>query len=159
MSIVITRYITWTNDMRDECQVPEPGARATELSGVADKRSPSERTGLRCGGEPPVVVEEGRLPHKLGVSSCNTIGGGNSHMFGCSPRFLGGDDPIWGAYYSNGLKTPTRIVCQLLCFGCWYFMGDPWPWRTDFGRRYEWVFQGKECTFSLGSTLTHRFQK
>ena len=35
--------------MRDECQVPEPGARATELSGVADKRSPSERTGLRWG--------------------------------------------------------------------------------------------------------------
>ena len=43
-----------------------------------------------------------------GYNPFTNLGGGNSNMFWNVHPDLGGNDPIWLAYFSNGLKQPTR---------------------------------------------------
>ncbi len=46
----------------------------------------------------------------------NILGGGNSKIFGIFTPIPGKDDPIWRAYFSDGLKPPTSISFgEMLC--------------------------------------------
>ena len=57
-------------------------------------------------GNHTYLVRLGKLWEK------NTLlGGGQLKYFLCSPRNPWGNDPIWRAYFSDGLKPPTSFVC------------------------------------------------
>ena len=60
---------------------------------------------FRAGWGGPAVVVWGRFLDVLGRKS---LGGGNSNIFDVHPK-LWGRFPIWRAYFSKGLKPPTRL--------------------------------------------------
>ena len=74
------------------------------------------------------------------------LGGGNWNIFLFLP-VVGGKDPIWRAYFSGGLKRPTRKVSSILSSMSWHslqlLMVSSWRiWRNSFLPKYRSQKQG-----------------